>query len=65
MRDHPEESLLREVDMIKDCQARMKNLLDRVNLQVWITSFTEVSMMNRRKSRQKTGNFRPPKIFVT
>lgn len=34
VRDHPEESLLREVDMIKDCQARMKNLLDRVNLQV-------------------------------
>ncbi|MPC26507.1 Tektin-3 [Portunus trituberculatus] len=34
VRDHPEESLLREVDMIKDCQARMKNLLDRVNLQL-------------------------------
>ncbi|XP_063606603.1 tektin-3 [Penaeus vannamei] len=34
VRDQPEESLLREVDTIKDCQARMKNLLDRVNLQL-------------------------------
>ncbi|XP_076061022.1 tektin-3-like [Oratosquilla oratoria] len=34
VRDGPEESLLREVDTIKDCQARMKNLLERVNLQL-------------------------------
>ncbi|CAL4119921.1 unnamed protein product, partial [Meganyctiphanes norvegica] len=34
VRDSPEEALLREVDTIKDCQARMKNLLDRVNLQL-------------------------------
>lgn len=34
VRDPPEEALLREVDTIKDCQARMKNLLDNVNLQV-------------------------------
>ena len=36
VRDHPEEAMLREVDTIKDCQARMKNLLDRVNLQVGV-----------------------------
>ncbi|KAA0201735.1 hypothetical protein HAZT_HAZT002014 [Hyalella azteca] len=34
VRDSPEECLLREVDTIKDCQARMKNLLERVNLQL-------------------------------
>ncbi|KAF2368280.1 Tektin [Trinorchestia longiramus] len=34
VRDSPEESLLREVDIIKDCQNRMRNLLERVNLQV-------------------------------
>ncbi|KAK8742847.1 hypothetical protein OTU49_001696, partial [Cherax quadricarinatus] len=34
VRDQPEEAMLREVDTIKDCQTRMKNLLDRVNLQL-------------------------------
>ena len=34
VRDSPEECLLREVDTIKDCQSRMKNLLERVNVQV-------------------------------
>ncbi|RXG54651.1 Tektin-3 [Armadillidium vulgare] len=32
--DKPEENLLREVDTIRDCQHRMRNLLDRVNLQL-------------------------------
>ncbi|KAL7648223.1 UNVERIFIED_CONTAM: hypothetical protein RMT77_000126 [Armadillidium vulgare] len=34
VRDKPEENLLREVDTIRDCQHRMRNLLDRVNLQL-------------------------------